>query len=255
MDISEIDNILTTQVEKNKTPSVQYIIFDKENVIHRFQSGLADIKNQKPNQESTTFNAYSVTKTFTALAIIQLAEKKNLDIDETVIQYLPDFPYSSDITIRQLMTHSSGIPNPNPLSWIHLIEEHPTFDRNKFFDEIFNKYNRTTSEPNKKFAYSNLGYVILGQLVEEVTGQIYEDYIRENILQPLGISPWELDFEIRDKNQHAKGYQKGLRFHIHTHPIASCPCLCYSPTPIQRPNAINQWHQPYFPHNHRDYWS
>ena len=208
MDIPEIDAILTTQVEKNKTPSVQHIIFDKNKVIHKFQSGLADIKGQKKTDESTTFNAFSVTKTFTALAILQLAEKKKLDIDDAVKQYLTDFSYSSDITIRQLMTHTSGIPNPNPLSWIHLEEEHQTFDRNRFFDEIFKKYNKTKSNPNEKFAYSNLGYVLLGQIIEEVSGQTYEDYVRDNIMQPLGISPKELDFEIIDRNQHAKGFQK-----------------------------------------------
>ena len=210
--MNEIDNILIKQVEENKTPSVQYIIFNKDSVIHRFQFGFSDIKNKLKTGENTTYNAYSVTKTFTALSILQLAEQKKLDIEQPVKKYLPEFPYSSEITIRQLMTHSAGIPNPIPLSWIHLADEHKSFDRTIFFSKIFIKNNKTKSKPNEKYAYSNLGYVLLGQLIEKVSGISYENYVRENILQPLNIKPNELYFTITDTNLHAKGYHKKYSF-------------------------------------------
>ena len=212
MTMNEIDNILIKQVEENKTPSVQYAIFNKDSVIHSFQIGFSDIKNQQKTAENTTYNANSVTKTFTALSILQLAEQKKLDIEQPVKKYLPEFPYSSEITIRQLMTHSAGIPNPIPLSWIHLADEHKSFDRTNFFTQILIKNNKTKSKPNEKYAYSNLGYVLLGQLVEKVSGISYEDYVRANILQPLNIKPNELDFTITDINQHAKGYHKKYSF-------------------------------------------
>lgn len=204
----EIDIILTNLIEKNKTPSVQYFLFNKDNIIHKFLGGFADIKNQREVDEYTTYRAFSVTKTFTALAILQLSELGKFNIDDSVKKYLPDFPYSSDIRIWQLMTHTAGIPNPNPLSWIHLPEEHPTFDRNKFFNELFNKYKKTRSKPNEKFSYSNLGYILLGRLIEKVSGQTYEDYIRDHIIKRLDVYPSELDFKTYGKNQHAKGYQK-----------------------------------------------
>ena len=210
--MNEIDNILIKQVEENKTPSVQYIIFNKDSVIHRFQFGFSDIKNKLKTGENTTYNAYSVTKTFTALSILQLAEQKKLDIEQPVKKYLPEFPYSSELTIRQLMTHSAGIPNHIPLSWIHLADEHKSFDRTIFFSKIFIKNNKTKSKPNEKYAYSNLGYVLLGQLIEKVSGISYENYVRENILQPLNIKPNELDFTITDTNLHAKGYHKKYSF-------------------------------------------
>ena len=166
--MNEVDNILIKQVEENKTPSVQYAIFNKDSIIHSFQIGFSDIKNQQKTAKSTTYNANSVTKTFTALSILQLAEQKKLDIEQPVKKYLPEFPYSSEITIRQLMTHSAGIPNPIPLSWIHLADEHKSFGRTNFFTQIFIKNNKTKSKPNEKYAYSNLGYVLLGQLVEKV---------------------------------------------------------------------------------------
>lgn len=212
MNTKEIDNILMKQIEENDTPSVQYVVFNKDRVIHRFQNGFADIKKQKKTMKSTTYNSYSVTKTFTALAVLQLSEQKKLDIQQSVKKYWPEFPYSSEITIQQLMTHSGGIPNPIPLSWIHLTEEHQSFDRNSFFKRIFTKNNKTKSEPNEKFAYSNLGYVLLGQLIEKISGLTYEEYIRVNILNHLDVDKAELDFTINDTNQHAKGYHKKYSF-------------------------------------------
>ncbi len=210
--MKEVDRILTKEVVGNKTPSVQYIIFDKDTIIHKFQTGLADVKGQKTVNWHTTFKAFSVTKTFTALAILQLAENGDLDINKNANQYLPDFPYSPDITIKQLLTHSSGIPNPNPLSWIHLESERDSFDKKLFFNQLFEKHNKTKFAPNEKFSYTNFEYFLLGQVIEIVSGQTYEDYIRDHIIKPLGISPEELDFTVIDKNQHAKGYQKKFSF-------------------------------------------
>lgn len=206
--MKEVDAILSKLIKDHNTPAVHYLIFDQKTVLHRFYSGLADIENQKQIQENTTFHAFSVTKTFTALGVLQLHEKKLLNIDSSIIRYVPDFPYGPDITIRQLLSHSAGIPNPNPLSWIHLHKDHKTFNSKAFFNPIFQKHPKTRSKPNEKFAYSNLGYVFLGQLIETVSGQNYEDYIIEQIIKPLGIEPKDLNFELFDKNTHAKGYQK-----------------------------------------------
>lgn len=206
--MNEIDNVLRKQIEKNKTPSVQYVIFSKDSIIYKFQGGFSDIKTKKKTRENTTYNAYSVTKTFTALAILQLVEQGKINIEQPVIDYLSEFPYSSEITIRQLLSHSSGIPNPIPLSWIHLADEHKSFDKNAFFKQIFSENSKTKSKPNEKYAYSNLGYVVLGQLIEKVSGIDYEEYIRLNILDSLGIRKDQMNFKITNTNQHAKGYHK-----------------------------------------------
>jgi len=206
--MNEIDQFLIKLVEKEKTPSVQYRIFDAERIIHHFQYGFSDIKNEIKADENTAYNAFSVTKTFTALAVLQLAEQKKIDIKKPAKKYLPEFPYSPEITILQLLTHSAGIPNPVPLGWIHLAEEHKTLDMDQFFRQIFSKNKKTSSGPNEKFAYSNLGYVLLGQLIEKVSGSRYEDFIRKNIIEPLNLKPNELDFKIDEIGQQAKGYHK-----------------------------------------------
>jgi D-alanyl-D-alanine carboxypeptidase len=209
--MTKVDTLLIRQIEENKTPSVQYLFFDKNKIIHEFRDGFADIKKGIKTTEKTTYHGFSVTKTFTALAILQLARQQKIDIRLPILNYMPQFPYPADITIEQVMSHSAGIPNPIPLRWIHLVEEHPSFDRNEYFRLVFNKWNKVRSGPNEKFAYSNLGYVLLGQLIENVTGLSYENYIRGNVLKPLDIQKEELDFEIT-AYPHANGYHENFSF-------------------------------------------
>lgn len=210
--MNTIDAFLNKQVRNGKTPSVQYVHFDRNDVIHRYLNGYADIDARRTVNERTTYNAFSVTKTFTALAVLQLAERSLLDIDSPVARYLPDFPYSAAITVEQLLTHSAGIPNPIPLKWIHSPEEHGSFERDDFFRAVFLEHNKTTSAPNAKYAYSNLGYVLLGQLIEKVSGLQYEEYVTMHIIAPLGLTPEDLGFTLNGHEVHAKGYHKRLSF-------------------------------------------
>lgn len=202
------DDLLNELVQKGKTPSVQYLLFDQNQILHQYRAGLADVAGQFQADEKTSYNAFSVTKTFTALAILQLVEEGKVDLDKNASDYIDKFPYTGNITVRHLLSHTGGIPNPNPLPWIHRAEEHEVFDRNAFFDQVFEKHSKVKSLPNEKFAYSNLGYVLLGQLIEQVTGMTYETYTEENILKPLGISSEEMGFELTDPGFHAKGYHK-----------------------------------------------
>ena len=107
-----VEACLKKEVEQGKTPSVQYIIFDKDSILHQYHAGFADIKTKMHVDDHTTYNAYSITKTFTALAILQLAEKQLVDLDKPVASYLSGFPYPPEMTIRHLLVHSSGMPNP-----------------------------------------------------------------------------------------------------------------------------------------------
>ncbi len=206
--MKRIDKILKEQVEAGKTPSAQYILFNKEEVLHSFCDGFADITNQKKADKHTIYSAFSATKTFTALGVLQLAEEGKVDIDESAAKYLSRFPYPNDITVRQLLSHSAGISNPNPLTWIYPPAEQESFDRDAFFKEVFKKNHKLKSAPNQKFSYSNLGYVLLGQLIEAVSGQKYEDYIKIRVMDPLGLGPESLSFEIPGSDILAKGYHK-----------------------------------------------
>ncbi len=210
--MKQVDIFLQKQIDESKTPSLNYAVFNKEKIIHQFIAGYADIKNKIKAERETTYHAFSVTKTFTALAILQLAEQNKLDINQPVQHYFSEFLYSSAITVKQLLTHSAGIPNPVPLNWIHLVDEHASFNRNHFFEKVFEKNKNVSSTPNAKFSYSNLGYVLLGQLVEKVSGIKYEQFITENIISKLGLQQKDLGFTIDDGTVNAKGYHRQISF-------------------------------------------
>ena len=206
-----VDQILHRHINEQDMPSVQYYIFSMDQLIHHFSEGFADIKNKKPTHARITYHAFSVTKTFTALAVMQLVEKKMLQLEDAVKKYLPEFPYDPATNVKQLLTHSAGIPNPIPLKWIHPVEEHGAFNRDSFFNQVFAKNKQTQFKPNEKFAYSNLGYILLGQLIEKISGLSYEQYITDNIINKAGLGD-KLGFTIGNISEHAKGYHKRFTF-------------------------------------------
>jgi D-alanyl-D-alanine carboxypeptidase len=209
---SEADIILKSVVEQHQSPSVQYYFFDKDTSIKQCSAGFANIKSQHRADDTTTYNAYSTTKTFTALALLQLEAKGKIDLNKPAAAYLPNFTYGNEVTVRQILNHTAGIPNPIPLNWIHLAAEHQTFDCNSFFQSILDKHKKPKSKPNEKFAYTNLGYVLAGQLLEKVSGLSYEQYISEHILAHLPLNHGDLSFEITNAEKHAKGYHKNFSF-------------------------------------------
>jgi D-alanyl-D-alanine carboxypeptidase len=200
--------ILDAEVAAGRTPSVQYRFFGPDAVLWAHDAGLADLETGRRAERGTTYHGLSITKTLSALAILQLADRGALGLDDAVADLLPDLPYPPSITVRHLLTHSAGLPNPLPLRWIHLATEHDHFDRNAFFRPILARHNRVRRGPNQRFAYSNLGYVLLGELVEAVSGESYESYVATHILAPLGLSPAELGFHM-DPARHARGYHRG----------------------------------------------
>ena len=208
----QAERILDSLLSSDKTPSVHYIHFTSENVIYEYCRGFADIKNKINITNRSVFHACSVTKTFTALAILQLEQEGKLSIEKPVKSYWPEFPYPGNITVRQLLSHTAGIPNPIPLRWIHLADEHSSFDKDLFFKTIFDKYKRVKTKPNEKFLYSNLGYVLLGQLIEKISGKSYERFITDNIIYKLGLQPGESGFTINDFSNNVTGYQKNWTF-------------------------------------------
>jgi CubicO group peptidase (beta-lactamase class C family) len=205
--MKSIEEFLRNEVESKKAPSVQYAFFNTDRILSEYSWGFKNVSTNEPVSSATTYNLFSITKTFTALAVLQLAQQGKLLLDAPAINYLPDFPYQERITVRQLLNHTSGIPNPIPLKWIHLAEEHNGFDSRTFFDSLFRKHTTLSFEPGTKFSYSNLGYVLLGRLIEKVTSLSYEEYIKKYILNACTIKYPDLGFTI-DPAVHATGYHR-----------------------------------------------
>jgi D-alanyl-D-alanine carboxypeptidase len=210
-DMKNINSFLKSQVDNHQTPSIQYAFFDTDSIIYELRYGLTNIKTKAPVDSSTTYYLYSITKTFTALAVLQLVQEGKIELGNPVSRYLPGFPYGQKITVEQLLSHTSGIPNPLPLKWIHLPEEHSNFNRDKFFADVFKANPKLDFEPGSKFKYSNLEYVILGKLVEKISRQSFETCVNENIIAPSDIASTDLSFDL-PQSTHAVGYHKWWSF-------------------------------------------
>lgn len=199
--------ILQEQIRAGKTPGLQYLHVSPDAVLFRYQDGFARVAARAPVERTTTFSGLSVTKTLTAIAVLQLVESGVVALDRPAGAYLRDFPYPGSPSVRHLLTHTAGIPNPVPLRWTHAPAEHEGFDRNAFFARQFAAHPRVRAAPNARFAYSNLGYQLLGQVIEAVTGTSYEYFVTESVLERIGVSPEELGFGL-DPARQATGYHK-----------------------------------------------
>ena len=197
------------QYVRSEVPGLQYIAVTADQVLCEYAGGWADIQGQKVMTLDTTLMAYSMTKTFTAVAILQLAEQRKLSLDDVIDRYFVNTAYHGHgITLRQLLNHTSGVPNPIPLRWVHLAAEDSSFNEAEALATVLRENPDLAFEPGRKFSYSNIGYWLLGKVVEQVTGQSYPAYIRKNIFQPLRLLAQEMDFLIPDESRHANGYLK-----------------------------------------------
>lgn len=206
-----IDNMLRQQITDCKTPGLYYAFFDAAEIRHEIAIGHADVKNAVPVSAATAFYGYSVTKIFTATAVMQLVEQGKISLDAPVVEYLSDFAFGRDIRVRHLLSHSSGLPNPLPMSWIHRAEDEPGFDEAAFIREVFQKTKGARSKPNENFAYSNLNYLALGELIGKVSGMTFRQYIDRHLLQALSIQE-QIDFVRQPQWQVATGYHRTFSF-------------------------------------------
>lgn len=146
--------------------------------------GKADYEKATATTKQTKFDIASLTKQFTAVSIMQLEEKKLLNVNDTIDKYLPSFPYGNEITIHQLLTHTSGLP------------QHSTeFDIRKFRPSYKNFGKEGKDEkvkllfkPGDNFEYSNTGYILLGYIIEKLSGKTLDAYFSENIFKPLNMN-------------------------------------------------------------------
>ncbi len=210
MNQSEKANYFLEQMINNSdTPGLQYLILNSDSTIFEFNGGQSNLSNTSKLSASTTFNSFSVTKTFTALAILQLEEKGKLNLNDDAQNYFDYLPYKTKFSIRQLLNHTSGLPNPMPLKWVHLLTENKNFSYKEFIKNVLDNNDELDNPPGEKYSYSNIGYLLLGEIIEKVSGEDYRTYIQNNIIKNLSLTNEEyLGFTIPDTLQHAHGYIK-----------------------------------------------
>ena len=177
-----------------------------ENVLLSKGYGMADYEEEIPNTPDMVFPIGSITKQFTAAAIMQLQEEGLLDVTAPIGEYLPDYPNGEEITVHHLLTHTSGIPDFFLFLDPEALESQLPVDKvmELFWDEPLD------FTPGERFSYSNSGYVLLGKLIEELSGKTYEQFLSENIFQPIGMADTAYDRPGASSAGRAKGYEKDL---------------------------------------------
>jgi CubicO group peptidase (beta-lactamase class C family) len=169
--------------------------------------GSANLEWSIPNDATTKFRLGSLTKQFTAAAILLLEERRKVNVEDRVTKYLPDAPAAwGAITIRQLLTHTSGLPNFTGFVDYRSLASVPTTPEAlvaRFRDKPLD------FQPGEKFSYSNSGYVLLGYLIEKISGGSYETFLQQNIFTPLAMKDSGYDSNIAIIPRRAAGYVPG----------------------------------------------
>lgn len=172
--------------------------------------GMANQEWGVPNSEKTKFHIASVTKTFTAAAILQLERDGKLKLDDPLSKYIPDFLNGERITIEQMLTHSSGLPD------FYSLPEYPQrkYQQVTLADLIaWVKTKPLDFLPGSKSSYSNTGYAFLAYIIEKASGKAYHQFLAEEILKPAGLKDTG---DFRDDviiSNRASGYQPGFGDH------------------------------------------
>ena len=172
------------------------VLVEDGQVVLRKGYGMAHLELGVPIQPDMVFGIGSITKQFTAAAILLLQERGKLSVDDEVTKYLPDYPtHGQKITIDHLLTHVSGIPSYTGLpEWLPRVREDMTVQQ--LIDLFKDKPLEFT--PGEKWAYNNSAYILLGAVIEKVSGKSYEDFIEQEIFAPLGHEAHPLRAQTRD---------------------------------------------------------
>ena len=198
---------LAYQAEEHVPGMVWGIVKDGE-LVHFVASGTANLETDAPVTEDSLFAIASMSKAFTALAILKLRDEGKLRLDALAEDYVPelsDWTYpttdSPRIRVRDLLAHASGLVTDNP--WGDRQQDMPE----EVFTEILKQGVPFNTVPQTGYEYSNFGYALLGRIVTNVSGMPYEDYIRTEILLPLGMESTGYDPYAVDQDRRALGYR------------------------------------------------
>ncbi len=192
--VAALDAYLSQLTASGNPPGLSAIVVKDGEVVYNNAFGYADAPRNIKATPETVYHWWSMTKIPTAIAIMQLQEQGKLTLDDEVTKHLPWFEVtypssvSPTITIRHLLQHTAGLRNPIPamIGWVHYDDTTP--NQTDVLKKHLPEFNSLEFEPGTKAVYSNSNYMVLGAVIEAVSGQSYETYITENILQPLDMS-------------------------------------------------------------------
>ncbi|HEV3223561.1 MAG TPA: serine hydrolase domain-containing protein [Puia sp.] len=177
-----IDELMTELCRKGDFNGT-ILVAEKGNIIYDTAFGFGNFITKEPLNDSSSFYLASVSKQFTAMAIMILKEQSKLSYDDTLTKYFPEFPaYANKITIRHLLTHTSGL-----VDYIRIDNLYKPDLNNEEVLKVLSTQKKLNFYPGDRFSYSNSGYVMLAMIVERVSGKPFNVFMKEFIFDPLGM--------------------------------------------------------------------
>ena len=189
---AEADAAVRQEMKEQHIPGIGLAVVRNGRIVKAKGYGLANVELNTRVSPETVFNAGSISKQFTATAILLLAEEGKLGLDDSIAKYFPEAPPAlKAVTIRHLLTHTSGIPDVSDgTEETHGVKGVVDFHREYTEDELARAYlaQPLDSQPGTKWNYCNACYDLLGFLIHRVSGKPYGDFLRERIFAPLGMT-------------------------------------------------------------------
>lgn len=194
----QVGGFVRHHMEQEQVPGVALAVTGRDALLRQGAWGVADLGSREPVTERTRFQIGSVSKSFTAAALLQLREEGMVELDRPITTYLPWFQMRSahaPITLHHLLNHTGGLPRDR--------DDVPT----SLYAAVALREREVGGPPGVRFAYSNIGYQVLSLLMEEVEGRPFPDIIRARLLVPLGMGDTEPAITQDTRRRSATGYQ------------------------------------------------
>lgn len=201
----KIDSLILSEFKESDGPGGVFMVAQKGKPVYQKAFGMANLELDAKLNINSVFQIGSMTKQFTAIAILMLEEQGKLKVSDPISKYIPSYPNGNNITIHHLLTHTSGIKDFTKMKTIADIAQ-----KEMTPEEMVNFFKNEPVDfaPGQKFDYNNSGYVVLGYIIELTSGETYEDFIRKNIFDKIGMTNSYYATDRKIIKNRAYGYHK-----------------------------------------------
>ncbi|MBS3816543.1 MAG: serine hydrolase [Candidatus Thermoplasmatota archaeon] len=200
-----LEDFIADWMSENKVPGMSVAVIKKDDWRYTKGFGARDLSSNEPVTPNTLFGMASITKSFTALAVMRLVERGELSLDDRAEKYVP-IDWDNEVTIHHLLTHSSGMPSLGMsealIDRLIGMDERglPLSDLDDFYTHLNSARDEIAAEPGEEFFYFNSGYALLGQIIEKVSGKPYPEFIKDEIFEPLEMKRSRFDYDEEAKD-------------------------------------------------------
>jgi len=239
----KIDSLIQSEFKESNGPGGVFLVSQKGKPVYKKAFGMANLELDAKLNTNSIFQIGSMTKQFTAIAILMLEEQGKLKVNDPISKYIPSYPNGNNITIHHLLTHTSGIKDFTKMKTISDIaqkemtpEQMVDFFKNEPVDDA----------PGEKFDYNNSGYVVLGYIIELTSGGTYEDFIKKNIFDKIGMTYSYYASDRKVIKNRAYGYHKKSSGYVNktvinfSVPFSSGSLMSTLDDMLKWQNALNQ---------------